>query len=135
MTRIDLSTLELLPDEGLRTLASFGELVLQHGYLFGLHLHRTASSELIEEVRRLNVPVSIEAPIGADFSINLASDNQPETWEAVEHTVHIAQEMNAGGGKIFVAVGAGHLVGADYSVPALLAQKGFHVSRYDASEN
>jgi hypothetical protein len=47
----------------------------------------------------------------------------------------IAQEMNAGGGKIFVAVGAGHLVGADYSVPALLAQKGFHVSRYDASEN
>ena len=39
------------------------------------------------------------------------------------------ERLMAGRGRILVAVGAGHLVG-DKSVPAILAEKGFDVSRY-----
>ncbi len=39
------------------------------------------------------------------------------------------ERLMAGRGRILVAVGAGHLVG-DKSVPAILSEKGFDVSRY-----
>lgn len=42
----------------------------------------------------------------------------------------IADAMNNGAGTALVAVGAGHLVGDEHSVPALLRAKGFEVSRY-----
>jgi uncharacterized protein len=42
----------------------------------------------------------------------------------------IADAMSGGPGKALVAVGVGHLVGDEYSVPALLKEKGFEVSRY-----
>jgi hypothetical protein len=48
-----------------------------------------------------------------------------------------AEELDAAlkneSGKGFVAVGAAHLVGADYSVPALLEAKGYEVTRYGES--
>lgn len=42
----------------------------------------------------------------------------------------IANAMNNSMGTALVAVGAGHLVGDEHSVPALLRAKGFEVSRY-----
>ncbi len=42
----------------------------------------------------------------------------------------IAGAMNNGAGTALIAVGAGHLVGDENSVPSLLAAKGFEVSRY-----
>ncbi len=46
----------------------------------------------------------------------------------------IAAVMKDGSGNAFIAVGAGHLVGDDYSVPALLETYGFEVSRYGLNE-
>lgn len=46
----------------------------------------------------------------------------------------IASLMRGGSGNAFVAVGAGHLVGNEYSVPALLEAYGFEVSRYGLEE-
>ncbi len=46
----------------------------------------------------------------------------------------IADAINSGAGNALVAVGAGHLVGGEYSVPALLAGQGFNVSRYGPEE-
>ena len=50
-----------------------------------------------------------------------------EAWAA-----EIAELMN-GEGKALVAVGAGHLVGAD-SVPALLSAQGLDVERYGVED-
>lgn len=50
-----------------------------------------------------------------------------EAW-----TDEIARAM-AGSGKILIAVGAGHMAGAD-SVPAMLRARGFTVERYGASD-
>ncbi len=46
----------------------------------------------------------------------------------------IAAVMKDGSGNAFIAVGAGHLVGDEYSVPALLETYGFEVSRYGLNE-
>lgn len=43
------------------------------------------------------------------------------------------EALKSGAGKAFIAVGAGHLVGAETSVPALLAQKGYAVERIQPS--
>lgn len=40
------------------------------------------------------------------------------------------EALRNGAGTAFIAVGAGHLVGNETSVPALLAAKGYEVSRY-----
>ncbi len=57
----------------------------------------------------------------------------------VDRNIAWAQTLDAvlrnGAGTTFVAVGAGHLAGDDYSVPALLAEKGYEVSRYRAPAN
>ncbi|MEO1242835.1 MAG: TraB/GumN family protein [Pseudomonadota bacterium] len=42
----------------------------------------------------------------------------------------IATTMNNSAGTALIAVGAGHLVGDEHSVPALLKARGFDVSRY-----
>jgi len=42
----------------------------------------------------------------------------------------LADEIRNGAGKALVAVGVGHLVGHENSVPALLKAEGFEVSRY-----
>lgn len=47
----------------------------------------------------------------------------------------LADEIRNGAGKTFVAVGVGHLVGDENSVPALLKAEGFDVSRYGAAAN
>ena len=47
----------------------------------------------------------------------------------------IANAMNNGAGTALVAVGAGHLVGNELSVPALLKARGFEVSRYGLEES
>lgn len=41
--------------------------------------------------------------------------------------------MKEGAGKALIAVGAGHLAGGDYSVPAMLAEMGYEVTRYGAA--
>ena len=46
----------------------------------------------------------------------------------------IAAAMESAPGKALVAVGAGHLVGDEHSVPALLKARGFEVSRYGLDE-
>lgn len=43
--------------------------------------------------------------------------------------------LSDGAGTAFIAVGAGHLVGEEYSVPSLLAKQGYEVSRYGAAAN
>lgn len=52
----------------------------------------------------------------------------------VERNIAWAEELDLAlkndAGKVFVAVGAAHLVGDDFSVPALLAAKGYEVTRY-----
>jgi len=48
--------------------------------------------------------------------------------------IEISSAMKNSSGNALVAVGAGHLVGGEYSVPALLAAQGFEVSRYGLEE-
>ncbi len=63
-------------------------------------------------------------------------DEAPQVFEKliVERNNAWAKRLTAdiknSGGNALVAVGAGHLVGGEYSLPALLAAQGFEVSRY-----
>jgi len=43
----------------------------------------------------------------------------------------IAHDMRSGSGKALVAVGAAHMAGGEYSLPALLRAEGFDVVRYE----
>ena len=52
-----------------------------------------------------------------------------EAW-----AIELADEIRNGAGKALVAVGVGHLVGDEHSVPALLEAQGFEVSRYSGDE-
>ena len=71
-----------------------------------------------------------------DEMITSMRDNHPEAYKALivdrnkAWAEEIAQAMNTESGTAMVAVGAGHLVGDENSVPALLAAMGFEVSRY-----
>ena len=66
-------------------------------------------------------------------------EQAPEVYQRliVERNKVWAEELDAAlkneSGKGLVAVGAAHLVGGEYSVPALLAAKGYEVSRYAAN--
>lgn len=57
----------------------------------------------------------------------------------VERNLAWAEELDSAlkneSGKGFVAVGAAHLVGGEFSVPALLAAKGYEVTRYGLGDN
>lgn len=80
---------------------------------------RVGDAEFIDS--EMNRTMRDEAP--AVFETLIVKRNQ--AWAQ-----KIAQEMRAGSGTALIAVGAGHLVGDEYSVPALLAAQGFEVSRY-----
>ncbi|MEO1136147.1 MAG: TraB/GumN family protein [Pseudomonadota bacterium] len=63
-------------------------------------------------------------------------EQAPEVYDRliVERNLLWAEELDAAlkneAGKGFVAVGAAHLAGGEFSVPALLAAKGYDVTRY-----
>ncbi|WP_428406862.1 TraB/GumN family protein [Hyphococcus sp.] len=63
-------------------------------------------------------------------------DQAPEVYERLivsrnaEWAEVLDASLEAESGKVFVAVGAAHLVGGEFSVPALLKAKGYEVSRY-----
>ncbi len=69
----------------------------------------------------MNEEESIQTP---EFFQTVITDRN-EAWAE-----EIASAMNEGAGNALIAVGVGHLVGDEYSVPALLKAKGFEVSRY-----
>ena len=54
--------------------------------------------------------------------------NRNESWVEILDTA-----LAEGSGTALVAVGAGHLVGDTYSVPSMLAQRGYDVSRFGES--
>ena len=75
-----------------------------------------------------------------DAEMNLAMREQaPEVFTKLitERNARWADQLESdlrnGAGKALIVVGAGHLVGDQYSVPALLAARGFDVSRYGES--
>ena len=65
--------------------------------------------------------------VPAAFNVLIADRNAAwaETLDA---------ELKEHSGKAMVAVGAAHLVGGEFSVPALLKAKGYEVSRYGAED-
>lgn len=86
---------------------------------------RTGDVGFIDE--QMNAMLRDKAPVA--FERLIAARNRAWAEE-------LARAINEDkGGTIFVAVGAAHLVGSENSVPALLAAKGFEVSRYGAREN
>ncbi len=80
---------------------------------------RTGDADFIDE----EMNTSMHQKVPEVFQRLIVERNK--AWAA-----EIAHVMKDGGGNGFIAVGAGHLVGGDYSVPALLAAEGFDVSRY-----
>ncbi|VAV97263.1 hypothetical protein MNBD_ALPHA05-1100 [hydrothermal vent metagenome] len=80
---------------------------------------RTGDADFIDEVMN----TSMHKKVPEVFQRLIVERNK--AW-----ATEITRVMKEGGGNGFVAVGAGHLVGGDYSVPALLAAEGFEVSRY-----
>ena len=77
-----------------------------------------------------------------DIQMNdVMREQAPEVHQRimVDRNIAWAQTLDAalsgGAGTAFIAVGAGHLVGDESSVPALLAEKGYEVSRYGAPAN
>ncbi len=80
--------------------------------------------------QQMNDSMRLETP--AVYDLLIVKRNQAWANE-------IANAMKSGAGTALVAVGAGHLVGDEHSVPALLQAQGFEVSRYGlddgASEN
>lgn len=81
---------------------------------------RTGDADAIDAL--MNQPMRADAP----KVFNILVTDRNERWAD-----EIAKDMRSGAGVSLVAVGAGHLVGAN-SVPALLAAKGFKVERYGA---
>ncbi len=98
--------------------------------------NQTASFRALFEAWRTGDDDAIDTLMNAEMR-----DLAPEVYErlivarnqAWAETLESA--LNDGDGKALVAVGAGHLVGDEYSVPALLAAKGFVVSRYGVAAN
>jgi len=84
---------------------------------------RTGDADFIDE--EMNTSMHQKVPVV--FQRLIVERNK--AW-----AVEIAAVMKEGSGNGFVAVGAGHLVGGNYSVPALLAAEGFEVSRYGLDE-
>ena len=77
-----------------------------------------------------------------DIQMNdVMREQAPEVHQRimVDRNIAWAQTLDAalsgGAGTAFIAVGAGHLVGEESSVPALLAQRGYKVERYGAAAN
>jgi|GEM_PF-18819 len=66
-------------------------------------------------------------------------EQSPEVYDALmlrrnEDWAARIKEVMAGEGRVLIAVGAGHLVGNENSVPALLNAQGFEVTRYGVEQ-
>ncbi|NOX96015.1 MAG: TraB/GumN family protein [Alphaproteobacteria bacterium] len=84
---------------------------------------KTGDTSAIDQL--MNEDDSVQTP---EFFQTVIIDRN-EAWAE-----EIANAMNEGAGNALIAVGVGHLVGDEYSVPALLKAKGFKVSRYGLDE-
>lgn len=72
---LDVTSSAFLGDAGYRNLLECREACKQHGFIFGVQLHNTATKEEIERIVSFGVPMSAHAPLLSEYGINLAAKN------------------------------------------------------------
>ncbi|MBO7146389.1 MAG: TIM barrel protein [Lentisphaeria bacterium] len=66
----------------------------QCGWEFGVQLHNTSPMELLERLKKENVPLSVHAPFNQNRNWNLATENTKETFEAIEQNLTLFDSLN-----------------------------------------
>ena len=92
--RVELTSTSLWNTEPKELIRECQKLCQTKGFLFGLQIHNMSEAEEIEQIAKLNIPLSFHAPILGPYLINLASESFDYALESLEKTAEIIRSLN-----------------------------------------
>jgi len=92
---IELSTVCFSHDKPSKKIERCRTAVESNGFKFGIQLHNSVTKDLYHQIKDINVPFTVHAPVFSEYFINLAINDFDTIITNFQNTVNIMQGLNS----------------------------------------